>query len=77
MTRADRTGLIDLEEVERATFTVDCLKPTSAPAIIVFGVFITHGHLVVDLTVEEAQVLVARLESEIEEIANAVEQVIK
>jgi len=76
VTRADRTSQIDLEQVGRATFTVDCLKPTSAPAIIVFGVFLTHGHLVLDLTVEEARVLIARFESVIEEIANEIEQVI-
>ena len=77
MTRADRRGLIDLEEVERATFSVDCLKPTCAPAIIVFGVFVTSGHLVVDLTVEEARVLIARFESVMQEIADEIEQVIR
>ncbi len=77
MTRADRKGQIDVEEVERATFTVDCLKPTPAPAIIVFGVFLRTGHLIVDLTVEEARVLMERFGSVIEEITNEIEQVIE
>lgn len=73
MTRADKRGRIDLEEVERATFTVDCAKPTCAPAIIVFGVFVTTGHLVVDLTIEEAGVLIARFGSVMTEIADEIE----
>ena len=75
---ANRRALIDLEEVERATFSVDCLKPLPhAPAIIVFGVFVTTGHLVVDLTLKEARVLIARFESVMQEIADEIEQVIE
>ena len=72
---ADVTGLINLNEAQRASLSIDWLQGTFKPCLIRFGVFVINGHVVVDLTVEEAREVIAQFESVIKAIANEVDEV--
>ena len=65
-------GLVNLSEAQRGSLSITALENTVGPPLIRLGAFVINASLAINLTVEEAQAVIAQLESVIQSVTDEV-----